>query len=71
MLNAYFGRLIPLMRRAGGEVHQIVGDELMVVFAGVPGAPNHALARRASRAIPARSGAGLEGARTGPRSGSG
>ena len=32
MLNAYFGRLVPLMERAGGEVHQIVGDELMVVF---------------------------------------
>ena len=32
MLNAYFGRIIPLMERAGGEVHQIVGDELMVLF---------------------------------------
>jgi adenylate cyclase len=32
MLNAYFERLVPLMERAGGEVHQIVGDELMVVF---------------------------------------
>ena len=32
MLNAYFGRIVPLMERAGGEVHQIVGDELMVVF---------------------------------------
>ena len=32
MLNAYFERIIPLMERAGGEVHQIVGDELMVVF---------------------------------------
>jgi adenylate cyclase len=48
MLNAYFGRIVPLMRRAGGEVHQIVGDELMVVFEGAPGAPNHAL--RAARA---------------------
>ena len=33
MLNAYFGRLGPLMEQAGGEVHQIVGDEIMVVFA--------------------------------------
>ena len=32
MLNEYFGRLGPLMERAGGEVHQIVGDEIMVVF---------------------------------------
>jgi adenylate cyclase len=32
MLNAYFGRLIPLMERVGGDVHQISGDELMVVF---------------------------------------
>lgn len=32
MLNAYFERIIPLMERAGGDVHQIVGDELMVVF---------------------------------------
>jgi adenylate cyclase len=32
MLNAYFGRIIPLLERAGGEVHQIVGDEIMVIF---------------------------------------
>jgi class 3 adenylate cyclase len=32
MLNAYFERLVPLMESTGGEVHQIVGDELMVVF---------------------------------------
>ena len=32
MLNAYFGAIIPLMERAGGEVHQIVGDELMIIF---------------------------------------
>ena len=32
MLNEYFGRIVPLMERAGGEVHQIVGDELMVLF---------------------------------------
>jgi adenylate cyclase len=28
ILNAYFERIVPLMERAGGEVHQIVGDEL-------------------------------------------
>ena len=44
MLNAYFGRIGPLMERTGGEVHQIVGDEIMVVF----DAPGHAaLAARA------------------------
>jgi adenylate cyclase len=48
MLNEYFGRLGPLMERAGGEVHQIVGDEIMVVFARDDGAPDHAL--RAARA---------------------
>jgi len=32
MLNAYFERLVPLLESAGGEVHQIVGDELMVIF---------------------------------------
>ena len=32
MLNEYYGQIIPLMERAGGEVHQIVGDELMVLF---------------------------------------
>jgi class 3 adenylate cyclase len=32
MLNAYFGHLIPLMERVGGDVHQITGDELMVIF---------------------------------------
>ncbi len=32
MLNAYFEAIVPLMERAGGEVHQIVGDELMVIF---------------------------------------
>jgi class 3 adenylate cyclase len=32
MLNAYFQRIVPIMERAGGDVHQIVGDELMVIF---------------------------------------
>ena len=43
MLNAYFGRLVPLMERAGGEIHQIVGDELMVVFGKSGDVPDHAL----------------------------
>ncbi len=32
MLNTYFESLIPLLERAGGDVHEIAGDELMVVF---------------------------------------
>ena len=43
MLNAYFGQIIPLMERAGGEVHQIVGDELMVVFGKDASVADHAL----------------------------
>ena len=42
MLNACFGELVPLMQRAGGEVHQIVGDELMVIFGKAGDAPDHA-----------------------------
>ena len=48
MLNAYFERLIPLLERAGGEVHQIVGDELMVVFGKDATVSDHAY--RAARA---------------------
>jgi len=47
MLNAYFGRIIPAMERAGGEVHQIVGDELMVVFGKDGAVSDHAI--RAAR----------------------
>jgi adenylate cyclase len=49
MLNAYFSRIVPLMEGAGGEVHQIVGDEIMAVFGGED-APDHA-ARAASAAL--------------------
>lgn len=48
MLNAYFGEIIPLMERAGGEVHQIVGDEVMVIFGKDAAVSDHAL--RAARA---------------------
>jgi class 3 adenylate cyclase len=48
MLNAYFGSIIPLMERAGGEVHQIVGDELMVLFGKDTAVRDHAY--RAARA---------------------
>jgi class 3 adenylate cyclase len=48
MLNAYFEPLVPLLERTGGEVHQIVGDELMVIFGKDGDTPDHAL--RAARA---------------------
>jgi class 3 adenylate cyclase len=48
MLNAYFERLVPLMEQAGGEVHQIVGDELMVIFNKQGDTPDHPV--RAARA---------------------
>ena len=49
MLNAYFGRLVPVLEEAGGEVHQIVGDELMVIFNKDGDQPEHArLAGRAA-----------------------
>jgi adenylate cyclase len=48
MLNTYFARIIPLMERLGGEVHQVVGDELMVIFNKEGDRPDHAaLAARA------------------------
>ena len=48
MLNAYFGAIVPLMEGERGEVHQIVGDELMVIFNKQGDTPDHPL--RASRA---------------------
>jgi adenylate cyclase len=43
MLNAYFERIVPMMESAGGEVHQIVGDELMVIFGKAGEETDHAL----------------------------
>jgi class 3 adenylate cyclase len=48
MLNAYFEPIVPLMERTGGEVHQIVGDELMVIYNKQGDTPDHA--NRAARA---------------------
>lgn len=48
MLNAYFERLVPLMEAQGGEVYQLIGDAMMVVFNKDGGQPNHA--RQAARA---------------------
>jgi adenylate cyclase len=48
MLNAYFGTLVPLMEKLGGEVHQLIGDAIMVIFGKQGNQPDHAL--RACRA---------------------
>jgi class 3 adenylate cyclase len=48
MLNAYFGAIVPLMEHERGEVHQIVGDELMVIFNKQGDTPDHPV--RAARA---------------------
>ena len=49
MLNAYFGAIVPLMEEEGGEVHQIVGDELMVIFNKQGDTADHPFVRRARR----------------------
>jgi class 3 adenylate cyclase len=48
MLNVYFGRLVPLLESFGGEVHQLIGDAVMVVFNKEGDQPDHAV--RAARA---------------------
>lgn len=52
MLNAYFSRLVPLMESLGGEVHQLIGDAIMVVFNKQGDQPDHPLlATRAGLAL--------------------
>ena len=49
MLNAYFVRLLPPLEKAGGEVHQLVGDEIMAIFNKEGDQPDHPrLAARAA-----------------------
>jgi adenylate cyclase len=48
MLNAYYEPVVVRMEEAGGEVHQIVGDQLMVVFGKEGDDPEHPA--RAARA---------------------
>jgi adenylate cyclase len=43
MLNAYFGRIIPMLQEQGGDVHQVVGDEVMAIFNKAGDQPDHAL----------------------------
>ena len=52
MLDAYFSRLIPRMRELGGNVHQLIGDAVMVVFNKHGNQPDHPrLAARAALAF--------------------
>ena len=48
VLNTYFGRLVPLLERSGGVVHQIIGDAVMAIFNQHGDQPDHAA--RAARA---------------------
>ena len=49
MLNRYFEDTVPLvMEQFGGEVHQLIGDEIMVIFNKQGNQPDHAV--RASAA---------------------
>ncbi len=52
MLNTYFSRLVPLIEEHGGQVHQLIGDAIMVVFNKAGDQPEHALlATRAGLAL--------------------
>jgi adenylate cyclase len=49
MLNAYFERVVPVIQGDyGGEVHQLIGDAVMVIFNKAGDQPDHAI--RAARA---------------------
>ena len=57
MLDAYFAQLIPRMRQLGGDVHQLIGDAVMVVFNKYGDQPEHALlAARAALAFQVTAG---------------
>lgn len=52
MLTTYFSRLVPLVQDHGGDVHQLIGDAVMVVFNRHGDQPDHArLAARAALAF--------------------
>jgi class 3 adenylate cyclase len=57
MLNGYFGRLVPLLERQGGVVHQIIGDAVMVIFNQNGDQPDHEL-RAAQTALEFQAAAG-------------
>ncbi len=64
MLNGYFERLVPLVEELGGEVHQLVGDEIMAIFNKEGDRPDHPLL--AARAALALQSAAAELARSHP-----
>jgi class 3 adenylate cyclase len=41
MLNGYFEALVPLLERAGGTIHQIIGDAVMVIWNQHGERPDH------------------------------
>lgn len=52
MLTTYYSRLVPLLEERGGDVHQLIGDAVMVVFNRHGDQPDHALlASRAALAF--------------------
>jgi adenylate cyclase len=58
MLNTYFGRILPELQAIGGDVHQLIGDAIMVVFNKDGHQPEHALlAARAALALQAEAAA--------------
>jgi class 3 adenylate cyclase len=68
MLNGYFGRLVPLLERTGGVVHQIIGDAVMVIFNQHGDQPDHAArAARAGLVFQAAAGELAEGHPEWPR----
>ena len=42
MLNGYFATVVPLLERAGGTIHQIIGDAVMVIWNQSGDRPDHA-----------------------------
>lgn len=43
MLNTYFEALVPMLDRLGGDVHQLIGDAIMVIFNQRGDQPDHAV----------------------------
>jgi class 3 adenylate cyclase len=50
MLRTYFDRLVPLLEGSGGDIHQLIGDAIMVIFNKEGDQPDHPL-RAASSAL--------------------
>ena len=56
LVMSYFERLVPLMESHGGDVHQLIGDAIMVILNKNGDQPDHADARGARGAGPAARG---------------